>query len=339
MTAWGATTLALYGVGGAALATSLVKLRRRFELSRAKHQVAGRPFPNGAAPGRPLALLRVRRRTASSAPTAHRRTWPTRGRAGLERLSAQYKARFAETIRRTAEAAESISDLQFTDAYRVPFQYSRLLRRHLPSAAFVQSSAGVTVTDLDGNRVLRPQRLLRRQRPRLRFLQGRHRARRGAGARARPGARPLSSPDPREREPPEGDFRARRGVVPYVGNRSGDAGRAACALPHKAVAPGAFLRRLSWLVGRRAAGHRQSGAGARNLHVARHVRGGAPRPAHAARYRLRTGQSRCRRCIRTPRPRAIPRSSTAAAARISTRPPMPRGSRRCAPSAPSATSF
>ena len=70
----------------------------------------------------------------------------------MERLSALYKARFAETIRRTAEAAESISDLQFTDAYRVPFQYSRFLRQQLPSAAFMQSSAGVIVTDLDGNR-------------------------------------------------------------------------------------------------------------------------------------------------------------------------------------------
>ena len=73
-------------------------------------------------------------------------------RAGFERLSALYQTRFAESIRRTAEAAISISDLQFTDAYRVPFQYSRYVREHLPAAAFMQSSAGVTVTDLDGNR-------------------------------------------------------------------------------------------------------------------------------------------------------------------------------------------
>ena len=49
-------------------------------------------------------------------------------RAGFMRLSALYKTRFAETIRRTAEAAGGISDLQFTDAYRVPFQYSRYVR-------------------------------------------------------------------------------------------------------------------------------------------------------------------------------------------------------------------
>ncbi len=33
----------------------------------------------------------------------------------------------------------------------MPFQYSRLVREHLGTSAFVQSSAGVTVTDLDGN--------------------------------------------------------------------------------------------------------------------------------------------------------------------------------------------
>ena len=33
----------------------------------------------------------------------------------------------------------------------MPFQYSRLVREHLGAGAFMQSSAGVTVTDLDGN--------------------------------------------------------------------------------------------------------------------------------------------------------------------------------------------
>ena len=34
---WATQTLAFYGMGGAALATSLLTLRRRFELSQAKH--------------------------------------------------------------------------------------------------------------------------------------------------------------------------------------------------------------------------------------------------------------------------------------------------------------
>src|SRR2546428_1462482 len=35
---WAGTTLAFYGLGAAALATSLVTLRRRLELSKAKHR-------------------------------------------------------------------------------------------------------------------------------------------------------------------------------------------------------------------------------------------------------------------------------------------------------------
>src|SRR5271167_3467296 len=151
MAAWATTTLALYGAGGAAVATSLVKLRRRLELSRAKH----RSLAGHSRMARRLAALvpfyeydEARFFCSDGAPADIAET----RRAGLERLSAPYKARFAETIRRTAEAAESISDLQFTDAYRVPFQYSSFVRRKLPSAAFMQSSAGVIVTDLDGNR-------------------------------------------------------------------------------------------------------------------------------------------------------------------------------------------
>ena len=60
---------------------------------------------------------------------------------------------FSELIRQTAEASQYISDLQFTGAYRVPFQYRRMVRANLPIGAFVQSTDGVTVTDLDGNRL------------------------------------------------------------------------------------------------------------------------------------------------------------------------------------------
>jgi glutamate-1-semialdehyde 2,1-aminomutase len=145
------TTLALYGVGGAALAASLVKLRQRLDLSQAKHKsLAGH--------------ARIARRLAAFVPFYEydeARFFCSDGapadvaakrRADFERLSELHRTRFAETIRRTADAARSISDLQFTDTYRVPFQYGRYVRAHLPAAAFMQSSTGVTVTDLDGNR-------------------------------------------------------------------------------------------------------------------------------------------------------------------------------------------
>jgi glutamate-1-semialdehyde 2,1-aminomutase len=151
MTAWVTTTMAFYGVGGAAVATSLFKLRRRYELSKAKH----RSLAGHSRMARRLAALlpyyeydEARFFCSDGAPAdvAQNR------RAGFTRLSALYKTRFAETIRRTQEAAASLSDLQFTGAYRVPFQYGRYVSQHLPSCAFMQSSAGVIVTDLDGNR-------------------------------------------------------------------------------------------------------------------------------------------------------------------------------------------
>jgi len=148
---WATTTLTLYGVGAAALATSAATLRRRLGRSQAKH----RSLAGHARIARRLAALvpfyeygEARFFCSDGAPAEI----VARRRAGFERLSARYCSRFAETIRRTAEAAAGISDLQFTAAYRVPFQYGRYVRAHLPAAAFVQSSAGVTVTDLDGNR-------------------------------------------------------------------------------------------------------------------------------------------------------------------------------------------
>ena len=147
---WASTTLAFYGLGAAALATSLATLRRRLELSKAKH----RTLTGHARMARRVASLvpfysydEDRFFCSDDAPEEI----VARRRAGFKRLSALYDTRFAETIRLTAEVTDGISDLQFTDAYRVPFQYGRLVRQHLKSAAFVQSSAGVMLTDLDGN--------------------------------------------------------------------------------------------------------------------------------------------------------------------------------------------
>ena len=74
-------------------------------------------------------------------------------RAGFLRLSALFEERFAKSAALTAAAAESISDLQFTANYRVPFQFSRHVREHLKGGSFLASAEGVTLTDLDGNRL------------------------------------------------------------------------------------------------------------------------------------------------------------------------------------------
>jgi glutamate-1-semialdehyde 2,1-aminomutase len=147
---WANPTLAFYGLGAAAVATSVVTLKKRLELSQAKHKsLAGHSRMArrlaGFIPFYEYGEDRFFSSDDAPAEIAARR------RAGMEALSARYNSRFAETIRRTAEAETSISDLQFIDAYRVPFQYSRITRRYLPATSFLQSSSGVTVTDLDGN--------------------------------------------------------------------------------------------------------------------------------------------------------------------------------------------
>ncbi len=73
-------------------------------------------------------------------------------RAGFMRLADLYAARFAKSAAETAELAGSVSDLDFTSRYRVPFQFSGYVREHIKSGTFLQSSSGVTVSDLDGNR-------------------------------------------------------------------------------------------------------------------------------------------------------------------------------------------
>ncbi|MGF6306913.1 glutamate-1-semialdehyde 2,1-aminomutase [Bradyrhizobium sp. i1.8.4] len=70
---------------------------------------------------------------------------------GFFRLAGLYGGRYPKGRALTAEVTERISDLQFTETYRVPFQYSRLVREHLGTSAFVEASSGVTVTDVDGN--------------------------------------------------------------------------------------------------------------------------------------------------------------------------------------------
>lgn len=70
---------------------------------------------------------------------------------GFRRLAALYAERFPRTAALTAEISPGLSDLQFTGRYQVPFQFSAMVRASLPAGTFVQSSRGVTLTDLDGN--------------------------------------------------------------------------------------------------------------------------------------------------------------------------------------------
>jgi len=141
--------LAAYTAGAGALSALLVG-KSRLDLSRAKHRsLAGH--------------ARLARRLASLIPfydygedRFFRSDDPPEGvaarrREGFRRLSALYKQRFARASALTEQVKSALSDLQLTSAYRVPFQYSRIVREHLPIGSFLVSSSGVTVADPDGN--------------------------------------------------------------------------------------------------------------------------------------------------------------------------------------------
>lgn len=145
-------SLLLYGLGaGAAAAFGLPALKARLDLSRAKHpSLAGHARlarrVAGLVPGYAYGDDRFFSVDGAPAEVEGRR------RAGFARLSALYRARYARTLSVTESAKEVLSDLQFTAAYRVPFQFSAHVRQHLPVGAFLAESAGPLLEDLDGNR-------------------------------------------------------------------------------------------------------------------------------------------------------------------------------------------
>ena len=142
-------SILLYVVIGCALAL-LPKLYRRLQLSRAKH----RSLAGHSKMSRRFAAfvpfyeydesLFFRADNAPANVAAARRD-------GFNRLSATFTERFRETVDLTDDIVAGVSDLQFTSRYRVPFQFSRYVRKHFKGGSFLQSSSGVKVTDLDGN--------------------------------------------------------------------------------------------------------------------------------------------------------------------------------------------
>jgi glutamate-1-semialdehyde 2,1-aminomutase len=135
----------------AAAALALPRLVLRLELSRAKH-----PSLSGHA--------RIARRLAELIPFyaypedrffradgAPERIGAQR-RVGFHLLSRQLREGHARTLALTAEVEPVISDLQFTAAYRVPFQFRETVGSALPIGAFAASTDGKMIADLDGNR-------------------------------------------------------------------------------------------------------------------------------------------------------------------------------------------
>ncbi len=162
-----------------------------------------------------------------------------------------------------------ISDVAFTNAYRVPFQYRDYLRKHFAVASLVEESADVRVKDSDGNWSY--------------DLTGSYGVNvfgydfykdciDAGAARVRALGPVLGAYHPIIEE----NVRRLREIsrldevsFPHVGHRGCDAGRAARAIPHGPTERRALLRRVSRLVGRRATRRRQPAASDGRLHARR----------------------------------------------------------------------
>src|SRR5262245_40892179 len=70
-------------------------------------------------------------------------------RAAFDRLAASFRSRAPESIAFSDSLAGGLSDVQFTDAYRVPFQFRDYVRARLRVGSVVAESRGVELRDLD----------------------------------------------------------------------------------------------------------------------------------------------------------------------------------------------
>jgi glutamate-1-semialdehyde 2,1-aminomutase len=71
--------------------------------------------------------------------------------AGFERLRQQFSSKSPKSIAMTQALESSISDVLFTNAYRVPFQYRNYVKKNLKLGTIATASAGTMIKDLDDN--------------------------------------------------------------------------------------------------------------------------------------------------------------------------------------------
>src|SRR5215472_1706467 len=143
----------LWYIAGALVALlALRSLWVRLLLSRAKHPSLGGHARIARLAARLVRYYEYDETRFFSADDAPAEVAAAR-RAGFTQLAQLYAQRFPKGTALTRDVAHSVSDLQFTMRYRVPFQFSRRVRQYLPGGTFLESSSGVTVADVDGNRL------------------------------------------------------------------------------------------------------------------------------------------------------------------------------------------
>jgi len=70
---------------------------------------------------------------------------------GFFRLAQHFSEVMPNTLEAGSDLAEGISDVDFTRSYRVPFQFSHFVKKHIKLGSLISESKGTQVQDLDAN--------------------------------------------------------------------------------------------------------------------------------------------------------------------------------------------
>ena len=142
-----------YLAWAAALGAALMLLRKltlRLQLSRAKHpSIAGHARMSKRL-ARLVPFYEYEPATAFRSDGADE-ALAERRRQAFDRLAAQLSCSAPKTLAASRALEPYVSDMQFTNAYRVPFQYRRLVQEKFQPGAMADASEGVQIRNLDGS--------------------------------------------------------------------------------------------------------------------------------------------------------------------------------------------
>ncbi|MGR9108068.1 MAG: aminotransferase class III-fold pyridoxal phosphate-dependent enzyme, partial [Gammaproteobacteria bacterium] len=141
-----------YAFSGIALLFALFllqKIRIRLRLSRAKHPSLAGHSGFSRRMARWIPYFGYDEETFFCSDGAPEDIVKSR-REAFENLSRTLGEKSAQSIAFTESLEDSIADLSFTNAYRVPFPYRNLVQRRLKVAQVALETSGVKIKDLDG---------------------------------------------------------------------------------------------------------------------------------------------------------------------------------------------
>ncbi len=139
-----------YLLGAALAAWLLIKAARRLQLSRAKHPSLRGHVKISRLLARLLPYYEYTQDQFYACDGAPAEVVEQR-RAGMDRLAGQFEAS-GQRSRAFAEKLQPLlADVQFVNAYRVPFQFRREVMQKFRLGTAAQASDGVRIQDLDGN--------------------------------------------------------------------------------------------------------------------------------------------------------------------------------------------